>query len=246
MEIQAHPQRACRQEGRGVAPHPGAVSRRSTFTLIPRVLASSRRSRAPWRTPRTTTASADQLTVHRAHRERPVLALQGRRQVRQAARQAHVTPPHRPLRRQNQLTFPWDKGQPYRLPPAVLQLAVALVRAQEGFRQAPPRGPGHPLHADGKLKQPRCRASSSNAPATGPRQIFTARPGIVIGKKGQEVENMKVPSASPAEVLRHPGSESPRSRRSWRKTSRSARAPHRLPPRHQKSIQTPCPSASTA
>ena len=101
--------------------------------------------------------SADTLVVKSAIVENgPVLKRfkAGARGTADAPPQEDVPHPHRPVRRRQQLIHHHGpKNQSDRFPPRrPPQLAVPLVREQEGLPQAPPRRPGHPHDADGEAE----------------------------------------------------------------------------------------------
>jgi small subunit ribosomal protein S3 len=143
----------------------------------------------------------------RPHRERSrAQALQGRRQGHgQAARQAHVAHPHRPLRRQNQLIFPM--GQ--KTNPTGFRLAVRRNWQSRWFARK--KDFAKLLLEDQiirtslmeKLKQASVpRIFIERAGNRVRVKIYTARPGIVIGRRARRSRTSRKSSpSSPARKI---------------------------------------------
>ena len=82
------------------------------------------------------------------------------------------------------------------------------------------------------------RSSSSGRPRSARITIHTARPGVVIGKKGADIEKLRSDLAEDDQRRSHPQHRRDPQARDRRQAGRrehrpAARAPRRLPPRHE-------------
>ena len=116
-----------------------------------------------------------------------------------------------------------QKVTPVRISAGVIRTGFALVR-RKGLREAAPRGPRIRTSSRSGCTTPASPRSRSSGRATSVKFIIhTARPGIVIGKKGAEIEKLKkeLQKLTPKEVsINIRRSRSPRPTRSWwRRTS---------------------------
>ena len=115
-----------------------------------------------------------------------------------------------------------------------------LVRRGRRIRQAAPRGHQDPqgAAASGWPRPASPRSSSSARPSSARVTIHTARPGVVIGKKGADIEKLRGDLAKMTERRGAPEHRRDPQARDRRQAGRrehrpAARAPRRLPPRHE-------------
>jgi hypothetical protein len=203
---------------------------------------SSRRSRAPSRTPRTTTTSRPtQLTVQ-APSSRTVPCSSASRPAPghgHAAPQEDVAHPHRPLRRQNQLTY-FTMGQ--KTNPTGFRLAVRRNWQSRWFARK--KDFAKLLLEDQII---RTKLMEKLKQASVPRifieragnrvrvKIYTARPGIVIGARARSREDQ-----GRARQAHRQGRSSSTSRKSRSPRSRPSSWPRTSP----SSLSAASPSAA--
>jgi len=187
-----------RQDGRPGAQHPDLHARRRRPLIIKKVLES-----AIANAEHNDGADIDELQGARRSTSSKAPTLQAFHRARQGPRQPHQQAhlPH--LRDGRQLARGKEdhgtKDSSDRLPPSGHpQLVVALVRQQPRLRR----------HAGTKTSRSAstCKASSRTRrsarilierPAKNARiTIYSARPGVVIGKKGEDIENAARPTCA--------------------------------------------------